>query len=117
MQMYLSAGLGGQLLYMPAGGLSTSGYGTLFGRPVIPIEQCSALGDKGDIILADLGQYMMIDKGGIQAASSMHVKFIYDEMTYRVTYRCDGQPLWGAPLTPYKGSNTLSSFVTLAERA
>lgn len=117
MQAYLSTGLGGQLIYMPPSGLSQTGYGTLFGRPVVPIEQCAALGDKGDIILADLGQYMLIDKGGINAASSMHVRFINDEMAYRMTYRLDGQALWGAALTPYKGSNDLSPFVTLDARA
>lgn len=29
----------------------------------------------GDIILADLSQYILIDKGGLQSASSIHVKF------------------------------------------
>ena len=37
-------GTGMNLTYMPPGGLSVSPYGTLFGRPVIPIEQCSQLG-------------------------------------------------------------------------
>ena len=40
-----------------------------------------------------------------------------DESVFRLVYRCDGQPLWSAALTPFKGSNTLSPFVTLAERA
>lgn len=93
--------------------------GTLKGRPVLPIEQASALGDVGDIVLADMSQYLLIDKGGVQTASSMHVKFEYDEMTFRVTYRLDGQPVRNAAITPFKGASgrTLSSFVTLAERA
>ena len=45
---------GGQLVYMPPGGLSERPYATLMGRPVIPIESCQTLGDKGDIILANL---------------------------------------------------------------
>ena len=43
----------------------------------------------------------LADKGGLQAAQSMHVQFTTDEMTYRWTYRADGQPLWntiGCPL-------------------
>lgn len=91
--------------------------GTLKGRPVIPVEQASTLGDLGDIVLADLSQYMLIDKGGIVPATSVHVRFLYDEQVFRFTYRVNGMPIWSAPLTPFKGSNTLSPFVTLAERA
>lgn len=91
--------------------------GTLKGRPVMPIEQCAALGDKGDIILADMSMYLLATKGGPQMASSMHVQFLYDEMTFRITYRLDGQPVMNSAITPYKGASTLSSFVTLAARA
>lgn len=91
--------------------------GTIKGRPVIPVEQCETLGDKGDIVLADMGQYLLIDKGGVKADSSMHVRFLYDEQCMRFTYRVNGMPLWDAPLTPYKGSNTVSPFVTLDSRA
>lgn len=104
-------------VYIPAGGLSGAQYATLLGRPVIPVEYCAALGTPGDIILADLSQYMMIDKGGINGASSIHVRFLYDETTFRFTYRVDGQPVWNSPLTPYKGSATQSPFVTLAVRS
>ena len=114
--MSLAVGTGGIPVFMPANGLSTSPYATIFGRPAIPIEQASALGDVGDIALADLSQYLLIDKGGVQAASSIHVRFLYDEMTYRFVYRVDGQPIWNKTLTPYKGSKTLSPFVALAAR-
>lgn len=115
--MTLAVGTGGVPVYLPPSGASGSPYGTLFGRPVILVEQCATLGTEGDVILADLSQYLMIEKGGIQSASSMHVRFLYDEMTYRFTYRVDGQPIWNAPLTPANGSNTLSPFITLATRA
>ena len=103
-------------IYVPAGGLAAKPYATLMGRPVVPLEQCSAAGDFGDIILADFSQYLLIDKGGINAASSLHVRFLYDENVFRFIYRVDGQPIWSRPITPYKGSNTLSPFVTLAKR-
>ena len=103
-------------IYVPAGGLSASPYGKLLGRPVLPLEQCAAAGDFGDIILADFSQYLLIDKGGINAASSIHVRFLYDENVFRFIYRVDGQPIWNKPITPYKGSNTLSPFVALAKR-
>ena len=84
---------------------------------MLEIEQCSALGDVGDIILADLSQYLTIEKGGLQSASSIHVQFVTDETAYRFVVRNNGQPIWNSALTPYKGANDLSPFVTLAERA
>jgi HK97 family phage major capsid protein len=115
--MSIAVGTGGVPVYMPAGGLSGQPYGTLFGRPVIAIEQCDTVGDLGDIILADMSQYLLIDKGGMQSASSIHVRFIYDESVFRFVYRVDGQPMWQTTLTPYNSSLTLSPFVALAARA
>lgn len=116
-QLALPVGTGGVPAYMPPGGLADSPYGRLKGRPVIPIEQAAAIGDAGDIILADFSQYLLADKGGVQAASSMHVNFATDEMVYRFIYRVDGQPTWNSALTPFKGtSSTLSPFVTLGAR-
>jgi len=115
--MSLAVGTGGVPVYMPAGGLSQSPYGTLYGKPVLPIWQCQTLGTTGDIILADLSQYLLAEKGGIDAASSIHVKFQYDETAFRFVMRVDGQPWWNSALTPYKGTNTQSPFVVLATRA
>lgn len=109
-------GTAGVPVYLPANGISGQPYGTLFGRPVIPVEYADTVGNNGDITLVDLSQYVLADKGGIQAASSMHVAFLTDEMVFRITYRVDGEPIWHSPLTPYKGSNTLSPFITLAAR-
>jgi HK97 family phage major capsid protein len=112
--MGIQVGTGGGTVYMPPGGLSGQPYGTLFGRPVIPIEQCATLGTKGDILLADMSQYILIDKGGMQSASSIHVRFTNDESVFRFVYRVDGLPIWQSPLTPYKGSaNTQSPFVAM----
>ena len=112
--MGIAVGAGGIGVWMPAGGLSGLPYNTLYGRPMIPCEQCAQLGTVGDIILADLSQYVMIDKGGLQSASSIHVLFTTDETAFRFVYRCDGQPMWAAPLTPYKGTgSTQSPFVVI----
>lgn len=115
--MQIVIGTGGVPVYLPPGGLSETPFARLKGREVIPVEQCQTLGTVGDIMLVDLSQYTMIDKGGIQAASSMHVRFINDEMTYRFIARNDGQPSWNAAMTPKNGTNTLSPFVALATRA
>jgi HK97 family phage major capsid protein len=89
----------------------------LLGRDVIPTEHNATLGTVNDIVLADLSQYIMIDKGAPKQDSSMHVRFINDEMTFRTTYRVDGQPWWNKALTPFAGSNTQSPFITLAVRS
>lgn len=115
--MSLAVGTGGIPVYMPANGLADRPYGVLMGRPVMPIEHCATLGTVGDIILADPSQYILIEKGGIQAASSIHVQFTTDETAFRFVYRVNGQPLWASTLAPYKGAgNTQSPFIALATR-
>ena len=89
------------------------------GRPIVPLEQCQALGTKGDIYFCDWSQMLFADKGGLQAASSIHVKFVNDETTFRFVYRCDAQPAWNNELTPFKGGSTAttSPFLALATRS
>ncbi|HDZ13410.1 MAG TPA: phage major capsid protein [Pricia sp.] len=115
--MSIAVGTGGVPVYMPPGGLSASPYGMLFSRPVIAIEQAQTLGTKGDIYLLDLKQYLMIDKGRMESARSMHVQFLTAQEVFRFIYRADGAPLWTAPLTPFKGTNTLSPFISLDTRS
>ena len=115
-QMNLGVGTGGLPTYLPPGGLSGAPYGVLMGRPVLEIEYAQTLGTTGDIILASLREYQMIEKGGMQSASSIHVRFVNDETVFRFVYRCDGEPKWNLPLTPFHGNNTVSPFVALAGR-
>ena len=117
MGLNLSVGTGGMPVYIPPGGLSASPYSMLLGRPVIPVEYCAVLGTVGDIILADLGEYRWIDKGGIVSAASIHVQFLTDETAFRFVYRCNGAPFWNSALTPKSAGDTLSPFITLATRA
>jgi HK97 family phage major capsid protein len=90
---------------------------TLKGRPIIETDHCAALGDKGDIIFADLSDYMLITKGGVIADTSMHVQFLAAENCYRFIFRANGMPKKNSALTIKNSSNTRSSFVTLAARA
>ncbi|MEI6259670.1 MAG: phage major capsid protein [Deltaproteobacteria bacterium] len=115
--MSLSVGTGGSAVYLPATGAAGQPYASLMGLPVIPCEQCGALNSKGDIILADLSSYILAEKGGIKSDVSTHLRFLFDERIFRWTYRFDGSPLANAPTIPFKGSASLSSFVTLAARA
>lgn len=109
----------GSHVFMPAGGLSGSPYSTLMGRPVIPTQACETLGDLGDIVLADLSKYLTAVKNGGKPRQdvSMHLWFDYDVTAFRFVLRMTGQPWWDAPISPRDGSNPLSAFVTLDERA
>ena len=119
--MSIAVGTGGVPVYMPAGGAAAAPYGSLFGRPVVPIEQCPVLGDTGDIMLCDFSQYKAIDKGGMQSDVSIHVRFIYDESVFRFVYRFDGQPVLSSAITPFSAgattaTATLSHFVRIEAR-
>lgn len=90
----------------------------IFGKPVLYVEYCETLGTKGDIFLVDLSRYRLIRKAaGVETASSMHVRFTQGEQTFRATYRVDGQPIPRSAITPYKGTATLSPFISLDTRA
>jgi HK97 family phage major capsid protein len=110
-------GTGGSPAFMPAGAWSGTPFNSIFGRPVIPVEYCETLGTKGDIILADFSQYLLCEKGGLKTDYSMHVQFLTDQGVFRFVMRNDGQPIWPSALTPYKGTATVSPFVTLDVRA
>ena len=98
-------------------GMNNGPTAKLKGLPAIPVEQASALGTVGDLILCDPTGYILVDKGGIDAQSSVHVRFIYDEMTFKFNYRVNGAPRLRSAVTPYKGSTSHSHFVTLATRS
>jgi len=109
--------IGDQPVFLPGGSLVGRAFGTLFGMPVIPVEYCSGAGTVGDIILADLDLYTTIDKGGAKWAESVHVRFIYDETAFKLTYRFNGQPDWETSVLEANGSDYVSPFVTLAVRS
>ncbi len=114
--MSLTIGTAGVPIWMPAGGVSQAPYEALMGRPLIFTEKCQALGTAGDIAFVDLSQYIVAGKGNGMApnvATSIHLKFDYDEQSFRFTMRYDGQPLWTSALTPHKSSSTLSPFIVL----
>lgn len=96
---------------------NSEGILTIKGRPVIPVEYSATVGTVGDIALVDMRNYRLIRKGGVEQASSIHVKFAQGETAFRAFWRVDGQPVPRSAITPFKGSNTLSPFVVLATRA
>ena len=103
-------------VFVPGGSFANAPFGTLLGMPIVPIEFCATIGDKWDILLGDFSEYLLIRKGGVEEAESMHVRFLYDEMAFRFITRNNGQPVHDSPITPLNGNNTLSPFVTLEAR-
>lgn len=109
--------IGNQPVYLPPGGLADAPLGRLLGRPVIPHEVCSTIGDLGDIMLVDFKQYLLGRKAaGVQAQTSIHLWFDQDLTAFKFTMRLAGQPWWSAPASPRSGTTTRSPFVVLAAR-
>jgi HK97 family phage major capsid protein len=108
----------GVAMYQPPGALSSTPYATLFGRPLIPTQACPALSSEGDIIFADLSQYMALLKSGPnpKVDVSMHLWFDQDLTAFKFALRMGGQPWWSVPAQPLAGSNSYSPIVTLAAR-
>jgi HK97 family phage major capsid protein len=88
----------------------------LLGLPLVLSEALPTLGDAGDLILADFGEYALGMRRDVAIDVSTHLKFDYDKVVFRLIIRADGFGRWNAPATPLVGS-TLSWCVNLAARA
>jgi len=127
---YINAGVEEQLRFMkddagnyiylaPGSQMNQAPYGLLLGRPVMPmLGALPQLGDKGDIVFADLSYYYSIVKsGGMKQAISSHLKFDYDVQSFKFTMRLDGKVPFSTPVTTQYGAYQMSAFVVLADRA
>jgi len=116
-QLTLDVGTGGAPVFIPPGGLSVAPYGSLLGRPIMPIEYCQALGTVGDIIFADMSMIASGTQGSVEAASSIHLRFDYAETCFRFMWAVDARPWFTVPKSPFKGTaSSISPIVTLATR-
>ena len=99
-------------------GLREAPSGMLMGYPIDFSEHCATLGTQGDIQLVNLsGYYAAVKTGGVKFASSIHLFFDYGATAFRWTFRIGGQPYLAAAVSPAKGSNTKSHFITLDVRS
>lgn len=87
--------------------------GMLFGIPVLVSDKLPALGTKGDVMLADFSKYILGDRMELQIDVSPHVKFINNQMVWRVVWRGDAQPWLNSYITHADGATTVSPFVVL----
>lgn len=107
-----------ELVYTPPGSRNNqSSMGSMFNLPVIPIEQAATLGTQGDITLFAGSQYLLGQRGGVKADSSIHVYFDTGQQLFRWQMRVAGESAWDKAVTPKNGSNTQSPFIQLATRS
>lgn len=112
----MDVGTAGVALYRPQDGIAGTAPMTLKGLPRVETEFSASVGTVGDLALADLKQYISISKGGITQAVSTEIEFLTDQTAIRFTMRVNGRPWETTPVTPYKGSNTQSSFLVTETR-
>jgi HK97 family phage major capsid protein len=107
-------GTGGVPVYLPSA--LPDSMDTLRGRRIYESDQCQALGTKGDIMFINPKEYVLIYKGGIETASSIHVGFLTAENCFRFIFRCNGFPKQRSALTLKNSSTTRSSVISLDTR-
>lgn len=86
---------------------------TLLGRPYFITEKVPGLGDAGDLMFCDFGNYLIGDRSPLTIDMSNQVYWSTDYIAFKFTERLDGQPLFPSALTPYGSNDTLSPFVML----
>ncbi len=89
--------------------------GRLLGLPVVFSERSPALGQSGDILLADLSYYLIKDGSGPFAGISTELLFLSNRTVFRLVWNVDGRPWLTEPIS-LEGStaNTISPFVKLS---
>lgn len=122
MTMSIPVGTGGIPVWQPANQAAGVPNDMLMGRPVVWNKHCSTVGDAGDICFVDWDAYYLGMKGAANDQgrfdTSAHLKFDYDQMTYRLVYRMDGACAWKSAVTPPQATSyTISPIITLAARA
>lgn len=86
----------------PSGAAANTLPMTMFGLPIYWTEKLPPLGTRGDVLLVDLSKYLIGDRMDLQIDVSAHVRFVQNQLVWRIVSRMDGRP-W------------LNSFVTLAD--
>jgi HK97 family phage major capsid protein len=119
--MQLADSTNGRLVWMSQFGTRGEGGAaqklpvTLLGMPVYFTEKVPVLGTKGDVMLIDCSKYIVGDRLQLQIETSPHVKFLNNQMVWRIIARWDGQPWMDKPVTLADGSGTylVSPYVVL----
>ncbi len=104
-----------QFVYVPPGGFSGKPYATVFGIPVVRSQACKEINVLGDILLANLSNYItLMKRGGGRLETSIHLWFDADQTAIRYIIRVGGQPWLSAAVADLNGSSTRSHYIGLA---
>lgn len=87
--------------------------GTLHGHPVMISEKLPKLNTAGDVMLIDFSKYLLGERMDLQIDVSPHVRFLNNQMVWRVVWRGDGQPWMSGAVTLADGTYTVSPFIKL----
>ena len=68
-------------------------------------------------MLADLSEYLWISKGGMKSDISIHVYFTSNQTLFRFVQAANGMPKVDSATTLFEGTETVSPYVYIAERA
>lgn len=92
----------------------------LLGRPVIftldrlPRGTATSV---GDVMLADFSFYLIGDRQRVTVDSTRFDRWAFNQISWKVVTRVDGQPWLSAPITSADGATTVSPFVVLGAKA
>jgi HK97 family phage major capsid protein len=101
---------------MYAGGAAAGRPPTLLGMPVFFTEKLPRIGTAGDVLLADWRYYLLGDRQATTIESTKFDRWQYDQTSWRVVHRVDGQPWLSTPLTYSDGTTQVSPFVILGAK-
>ena len=100
----------------PEGGLGNFDTQRVLNKPVLFEDSCPALGSKGDVMLVDPMQYILLSKGTAKQDWSIHVEFLTDQNCFRMVFRCNGAPRCKQPTEDQEQLQDPQPLVALAAR-
>lgn len=108
--------IGDRPIFQPPMGMADAPFGRLLGLRILYSEHNKALGQEGDLILANLkdGYFAARKVAGLKFAMSAHLFFNFDTMAFRWTLRFAGQSALRTAIAAQNGSDDYSHFVTIA---
>ena len=102
---------------MFGGGAAVGMPPTLLGLPYQFTEKLPTVGNAGDVVLGDWRYYLIGDRQATTVESTKFDRWQYDQTSWRVVHRVDGQPWLSAPLMLQDGTAQVSPFVILGAKS
>ena len=92
-------------------------FGRIATRPLFPNYAAPAVGAVGDFVCASMPDYLVVAKGGLRKAFTIHARFLNDENLFRFSIRWNGAPMLSQPYAPDWSTGLKSHYVALAARS